>query len=185
MTLPPDWRNPNVPAPWPVPLPVKRKLFISYHHEQDQFWFDQFTKRFTDNYDVFQDQSLDEEVDSDDLAYVNRVIREDYIGGSSVTIVLCGKETWKRRFVDWEIYSTLHYEHALLGIVVPGTVPNSSGKYIVPDRLHENVESGYASWSTWPGSPVELKTLIEGALSKSNLKFLIKNDRLKMKRNVG
>jgi len=45
------------------------------------------------NYEVFQDQSLDDEVESDDLEYVNRVIREDYIKGSSITIVLCGSET--------------------------------------------------------------------------------------------
>lgn len=182
LTLPPDWQKQSyLPLPF---LSVKRKVFISYHHERDQFWFNHFSNIFSEDYEVFQDQSLDDEVDSEDLEYVNRVIREDYIKGSSITIVLCGSETWKRRFIDWELYSTLHHEHALLGILIPGTPPAPNGKYLVPDRLHENIESGYAVWSTWPGSPAELKALIEGALSKSNLKFLIRNDRLKMKRNL-
>jgi len=32
--------------------------------------------------------------------------------------------------------------------------------------------------------PADLKALIEGGLSRSNLKFLIRNDHLKMKRNL-
>jgi len=159
-------------------------VFVSYHHEQDQFWFNRFTDTFSDEYEVFQDQSLDEEVDSDNMEYVNRVIREDYIKGASITIVLCGKETGKRRFVDWEIASTLHHEHALLGIVVPGTIPQSNGKFIVSDRLHDNIESGYAAFVNWPSSPSELKNHIEFALAKSRFTALIKNGREKMKRNL-
>jgi hypothetical protein len=167
-----------------MPSRIKRKVFISYHHERDQFWFNHFTNTFSEDYDVFEDQSLDDEVDSEDLDYVSKVIREDHIKGSSITIVLCGSETWKRRFIDWEIASTLHHEHALLGILIPRTLPATNGKYSVPDRLYKNIESGFAAWSTWPGSPGELKTLIEGAVSKSNLRFLIQNDRLKMRRNL-
>ena len=186
LTLAPNWRNPILPsAPFPRRQLTKRKVFISYHHERDQSWLNYFTTQFSENYEVFQDQSLDEEVDSEDLHYVNRVIREDYIRGSSITIVLCGGETWKRRFVDWEIASSLHYEHALLGILVPGTLPNFDGKFVVADRLHDNVQSGFAAFaSQWPSSPDGLKNLIEGALNKSLLKVLIRNDRQKMKRNL-
>src|SRR5712692_6633408 len=172
--LPPDWQKPSYPLPlFLMPPQIKRKVFISYHHEQDQFWFNHFSNTFSEDYEVFQDQSLDDEVDSEDLEYVNRVIRQDYIKGSSITIVLCGSETWKRRFIDWEIASTLHHEHALLGILIPGTLPAANGKYGVPDRLYENIETGYAAWSLWPGNPDQLKTLIEGALNKSNLKFQV------------
>lgn len=164
--------------------PAKRKVFVSYHHERDQYWFNHFTDQFSEQYEVFQDESLDDEVESDDFEYINRVIREDYIDGSSITVVLCGAETRKRRFVDWEIASTLHYEHALLGILVPGTLPGPNRKYLVPDRLHENIESGYAEFSVWPTSPDHLKTLIERALSKSTFKALIRNGRLKMRRNL-
>jgi len=183
--MPPGWRNSQFPPiSFPPPKPAKRKVFVSYHHERDQHWFNYFTTQFSDNYEVFQDQSLDEEVDSENLEYVNRVIRQDYIKGSSITVVLCGGETWKRRFVDWEIASTLHYEHALLGILIPGTLQDFNGRYIVPDRLHENIANGYADFvSHWPSNPDELKGHIEAALNKAILKSRIKNDILKMRRN--
>lgn len=185
MTLPPDWQKPSYPLP-PFPTLRKpgRKVFVSYHHELDQFWFDHLTSTFGDEYEVFQDQSLDDEVDSDDLEYVNRVIREDYIRGSSITIVLCGAETWKRRFVDWEIASTLHHEHALAGILVPGTQARMDGKIAVPDRLYDNVQSGYAGFANWPTTAAELKTEIEAAINKSISKVFIRNERQKMKRNL-
>ncbi|WP_372493341.1 TIR domain-containing protein [Janibacter melonis] len=34
-------------------------------------------------------------------------IRTKYLGDSSVTIVLVGSCTWARRYVDWEVYSSL------------------------------------------------------------------------------
>jgi hypothetical protein len=163
---------------------VKRKVFVSYHHERDQSWFDYFTVIFSEEYEVFQDQSLDDEVDSEDPEYVNRVIREDYINGSSITIVLCGAETWKRRFIDWEIASTLHYEHALLGILIPGTQARWDGKFTVPDRLNDNIQSGYAGFVNWPSTAADLKAQIEAAVNKSILKVLIRNERQKMKRNL-
>jgi hypothetical protein len=157
---------------------------VSYHHERDQFWYDHFSNTFSDENEVFRDQSLDDEVDSEDLEYVNRVIREDYINGSSITIVLCGAETWKRRFIDWEIASTLHYEHALLGILIPGTQIRSDGKYAVPDRLYDNIQSGYAGFANWPSSATELKTQIESAMNQSIPKVLIRNEQPKMRRNL-
>ena len=38
----------------------KRKVFISFHHKNDQMWFDHFTKKFSDQYDVFSDKSIGE-----------------------------------------------------------------------------------------------------------------------------
>jgi len=89
----------------------------------DQPWFDSFCNTCCDLYEVFQDQSLDLEAWkwTAKIWSMSRVIREDYIKGSSITIALCGAQTWKRRFIDWEIASTLHHEHALLGILIPGT----------------------------------------------------------------
>lgn len=76
--------------------PVKPKVFVSYHHDNDQRWYDQFTRVFADAYDLVTDRSLGACVESDDCEYVMRVIREQYLTGTSVTIVLCGNETWKR-----------------------------------------------------------------------------------------
>jgi len=126
-------------------LGTKRKVFISYHHRRDQQWFNNFTRLFAESFEIFYDKSLDGRIRSDYPEYINRTIREDYIKGSSITIVLCGGETWKRKYVDWEIHSTLHHKHALLGIALP-TAIKDQGKIVVPARLHDNIESGYAHW---------------------------------------
>ena len=103
---------------------VKRKVFISYHHGCDQAYYDAFSKAFCDTYDVISDNSLEREIDSDDVEYVIQRIRNDYVTGSSCTIVLVGKDTWGRKYVDWEIKATLEKEHGLIGVVLP-TVPIS------------------------------------------------------------
>jgi len=103
-------------------LQPKRRVFVSYHH-QDQTAVDSFRDTFSNVYEVFSDSSLDRLIDSNDTDYVNRTISENYITGTSITIVLCGLDTWKRKYVDWEIHSTLDRNHALLGVVLPHVVP--------------------------------------------------------------
>lgn len=164
---------------------TKRKVFISYHHRGDQGWFDRFTQLFADQYEIFHDNSLDGRIRSDDPEYINRAIREDHIVGSSITITLCGAESWKRKYVDWEIHSTLHHEHALMGIALPTAVRGSGGGIIVPDRLHDNIQSGFAHWlPTWPNDPTALRTAIETAINLGQDTSKIRNERPKMERNL-
>src|SRR6185295_7150306 len=125
------------------------KVFVSYHHAGDQAYYNAFSKAFCDTYDVITDNSLEREVDSDDVDYVMRRIREYYISGSSCTIVLVGKDTWGRKDVDWEIKATLEKEHGLIGVRLP-TAPISTEKKVTdPGRLYDNIVKGYALWKTW------------------------------------
>jgi len=163
---------------------IKRKVFISYHHENDQQWANFMKTTYADKYEIFYDNSLDDEVDSDDPEYINRIIREEYIVGTSITIILCGSETWKRRFVDWETHSTLHHEHALLGIALPTAPKNFDGKVIVPARLHDNIVSGYAYWINWTTNAVELQKAIDAAILRSSQTRLINNNRDKLQRSL-
>jgi hypothetical protein len=101
-----------------IPL-IKRKVFISYHHGGDQAYYDAFSRAFSDRYDVITDNSLARGVESDVVEYVMRRIRENYITGSSCTIVLVGLDTWGRKYVDWEIDATLQKAHGLIGIQLP------------------------------------------------------------------
>jgi hypothetical protein len=166
----------------------KRKVFISYHHGGDQVYTDWLSTNLGDQLDLFIDRSLDQPIDSTNTVYVSRKIREDYILGSSITIVLCGANTWKRRYVDWEIHSTLHHQHALLGIALPTATRNNQNQIIVPDRLHANIQAGYAHWIEWNQNwvlyPSSLKDAIEEAIRKSNNKSLINNSQEKMKQNL-
>lgn len=164
----------------------KRKVFISYHHK-DQAWVDNFRNTFSSVYDLFTDCSLDQAIDSNNLLYINRTIREDYITGSSITIVICGTDTWRRKCVDWEIYSTLDKGHALLGVTLPHNREWRNGQQIrvVPDRLHKNIEAGYAHWVDWAPDAQMLKNAIELSLSLSNTnKHLKDNSANKMARNI-
>ena len=133
------------------PTQIKRKVFVSYHHGNDQWFYNEFSRVFNDTYDVISDNSLDRAIDSDNPDYVMRRIREKYITGSSCTIVLCGAETPNRKYVDWEIKATLDKEHGLIGINLPTSITSQYGGVIVPDRLHDNVQSGYAVWIDWGG----------------------------------
>jgi hypothetical protein len=101
------------------------------------------------------------------------------------TIVLCGAETWKRKYVDWEIHSTMHHKHALMGIALPTAVHGYGGEIIAPGRLHDNIQSGFAYWlCTWPSDPNTLRSAIEAAINLSRDTSKIRNERPKIERNL-
>ena len=85
------------------------KLFISYHRANDQYYKDQLLS-INDRSDIFIDRSVDTDDISDDLddATIREKIRDEYLRDSSVTILLVGLETKKRKHVDWEIYSSMY-----------------------------------------------------------------------------
>jgi len=163
--------------------PVKSKVFVSYHHENDQLYYDRFAALFADGYDIIRDTSIERRIDSDDSDYQQQVIREQHITGSSITVVLCGAETWKRRWVDWEIHMTLNREHALLGIALPTAATNVRGQIIVPDRLLSNINSGFAHWIEWTEDPSVLRAAIDAAKEKARWTRNIENSAPRMVRS--
>src|SRR5438874_585527 len=100
-------------------MATKRSVFVSYHHDNDQFYYDRLAAVCDQACQLIRDASLREAIDSDDTDYLGRAIREGYITGSSCTIVLCGSETGKRKHVDWEIKATLDKKHGLVGVNLP------------------------------------------------------------------
>lgn len=163
---------------------IKRKIFISYHHDSDKAYYDAFVNTFSNSYDVIHDNSVDRAVDSANSDYVIRRIRENYITGSSCTIVLCGAQTPWRKFVDWEIKATLDKQHGLIGVNLPSNPMNANNIYTVSDRLHDNIESGFAvwvDWATFTQSYQSVQQYIELANSKSS--NLIVNNRDLRQRN--
>jgi len=167
----------------PFGQPTKPRVFVSYHHANDQLYYNRFSQLFSNSYDILYDASVDRKIDSENAEYQIRRIREEYITGTSVTIVLCGAETYKRKFVDWEICATLNKQHALLGINLPTNPQNHNGKYVVSARLHENIQSGFAGWMQWDESPSVIITAITEAREKAKTTSLIRNSSPTMKRN--
>jgi MTH538 TIR-like domain (DUF1863) len=87
----------------------KHKVFISYHHANDQAYKQQLLE-LNRRYGLFLDGSVDiGEIDDnlDDNA-IREIIRDQYLQDTTVTIVLVGRETKNRKHIDWEIYSSMY-----------------------------------------------------------------------------
>jgi hypothetical protein len=165
-----------------IPQPTRPRIFTSYHHRGDQQYCEMFSNAFHDNYETIYDNSLERQIDSDDVDYVMRKIRENYITGTSCTIVLVGYETWGRKYVDWEIKATLDKQHGLIGVHLPTAPRTAEGKILVPPRLHDNIHSGFALWQEITSSAEQLRQYIADASSRSP--FLIANTRELRLRNA-
>ena len=166
---------------------VRHKCFISYQQVDE----DEVAKFIDDFSDVFIPKILgvsdtDDFIDSTDTDYVMRRIRELYLTDSTVTIVMIGKCTWARRYVDWETASSLRNDpkNKRSGLMAITLKSVASSKQLLP-RVDDNVdgEQGYARWWKYPTSSALLRSHIEAALSlrdtktPDNTRELYKNNR--------
>lgn len=145
---------------------TRHKCFISYHKD-DKYEVEEFIRKFDHNSDIFITRCVGvmdiDIIDSQDSNYIMRRIREKYLTDSTVTIVMIGKCTWARKFVDWEIASTLRDDpknkrSGLLGIRLP-----NCGTAQIPPRLSDNIDSGYANCYNYPKDAGSLGVMIETA----------------------
>ena len=129
--------NPFIPT---IPTSPKRKVFISSFHN-DRVEVDAFIWRWSTFEGVFTAKALctfdnDDFINSTNPEYVMSEIRRKYIGDASVTIVLIGKCTHSRRYVDWEIKASLRQgqslPNGLLAYVLPSAVPSATGAFGIP-----------------------------------------------------
>jgi hypothetical protein len=159
-------------------LPQRPRVFVSYHHRGDQLYYDLFSTWAHDTYQAIYDNSLERRIDSDDAEYVRRRLRENFITGTSCTVVLCWAETPQRKFVDWEIKATLDAYHGLVGIVLPTARQDYLGKTMIPNRLYANLASGYARMVHWndlqSGGAGALRAAIAASTNASGA--MIRND---------
>ncbi|CDH04888.1 TIR domain-containing protein [Xenorhabdus bovienii] len=110
------------------------KTFLSYHHANEQDLKDRLIEKFGG--ETFIDKSVNDGDISTDVSdeYIMRRIREDYLGDSTVTVVLIGTETARRPFVNSEIQASLWGENSagLVGVIRDELYPNvfSSGSCV-------------------------------------------------------
>ena len=86
-----------------------RKVFISYHHKNDQSYKNHLSE-FGVSSGCFLDGSVcvgDIPDDDRSSEAIRRVIRDEYLQDSEVTILLCGSETCGRKHIDWELKSSM------------------------------------------------------------------------------
>lgn len=163
---------------------TRRKVFVSYHHHGDQHFYDAFANHFGERLELFYDNSLERRIDSNDVTYIMRRIRENHLHGSSCTIVLCGRETYRRKYVDWEIQASLAQQMGVVGIMLP-TIEWIGQGTNKPSRLQRNLDTGYAKWISWETIVSQPDKLIEAIeLANASPKGLIINSAERMLRNA-
>jgi len=156
---------------------VKRhNIFISYHHDNDQGYRDQFENMFITSYDIAVSKSVQIGDINPNLPTdrIRQIIRDQYIKDTTVTIVLIGKETWKRKHIDWEIGSSIRQTQnnsrcGLIGILLPSRDDYYRDKYdphTVPPRLVKNVDCGFAKIYNWSTNYTHLSSWIQEAFDR-------------------
>jgi hypothetical protein len=154
----------------------RHKVFVSYHHKNDQNYRNNFENLFANRHDILVSKSV-QIGDIDPNLKTDRVrqkIRDEYLRDSTVTVVLIGKETWQRKHVDWEIGSsirnTMHNPRSgLLGILLPSyekPAPGEYNPYTIPPRLEDNVECGFAEIRSWSNDPLAVQRWIHEAFER-------------------
>lgn len=95
------------------------KTFISYHHARDQELKNQIIEKGVEGGEFIDKSVTDGDIDTDlSEDTIMRKIREDYIGDSTVVIVLIGEETAQRPYVNSEIQASLWGNRTgLIGII--------------------------------------------------------------------
>jgi hypothetical protein len=130
----------------------KRKVFISYHHQNDQ-GYKQALLDINQEHKIFIDASVNIGDIDDGLSsqLIRRKIRDEYLANSTVTILLVGTETKYRKHIDWEIYSSMidgsvNKRSGILVINLPST--NCRMVRAAHPGIKEIVNPECTSWTT-------------------------------------
>jgi MTH538 TIR-like domain (DUF1863) len=169
---------------------TRHKCFVSYHvNDVDEVttFLDAFGSEFITRSVGVTDE--DDFVDSTDTEYIKARIFEVYLTDSTVTIVLLGRCTWARKFVDWEISSSLRDDNVnkrsgLLAMPLP-SMNNSS---TLPTRIKDNwsegdLASSYAVYASYPPTTNVLRDRIEEAFGARTAKADRVNNSRELRQN--
>lgn len=165
--------------------PKRHKVFISYHHDNDQDYKNKFEELFSNQFDIMVSKSVEiGDIDpNNNTEYIRQQIRDEHIADATVIVVLIGTETWKRKHVDWEIFSAIRDTKnnprcGLLGIFLPSYPLSHDNKFnhcTIPPRLYDNWNQDnfyntekYAELYKWSEEPNNVKNWIHEAFEKRN-----------------
>lgn len=167
---------------------VRHKCFVSYHSADAEE-----VLAFVENFDpAFIPRSVglsDEDgplIESDDADYIANTIRDKYLRDSTVTIVMIGRCTWGRRFVDAEVYSSLRRGkvnrlNGLMAVELPSVAGNSKLQPRVADNYVKGGDS-YAKYWVYPSSVSQLQGWIQQAFDdREAMEHLKDNSRARRK----
>ena len=160
---------------------MRHNVFVSYHHDNDQWYRNKFEEFFSKQYDIIVSKSVQIGDINPSLPTdrIRQKIRDEYLRDTTVTVILIGSETWKRKHVDWEIGSSIRQTQyssrsGLIGILLPSYheyYNTDYGKYFdneIPPRLSDNLKNSYASIYEWSDNPYEVQNWIDEAFERRN-----------------
>jgi len=127
----------------------KPRVHVSYDHRGDGGYFDLCQRLFGTLCDLSRDRSLERELGADDPEAHILALLEGPMADSKSTVVLCGKLTHLDPFVDWEIKATLDRYSGLVAVALPGMPFGPDGSPVLPARLQDNFDGGYAVLCGW------------------------------------
>lgn len=165
-----------------------RNCFVSYHHNYDAEFMEDLRDMKTGM--KVADYSLKEDISHLTDQTIYKKIR-DKMRNCSVTVVLVGSRTGHRKWIDWELWASLRgYTHpsdpyksfkpnGLLAIYLPDQWSHS-----VPERLQDNIDSGYAVSMKWENVERDFESKVNLAYwRRTNNAYKIDNSREKVDRN--
>ena len=157
----------------------RHRVFVSYYHTEDQYYREWFEHLFSDIHDIMVSESVEMgDIDDTQLSTerIRQIIRDRYLRDSTVTVVLVGAHTWQRKFVDWEIGSSIRQTQnnsrsGLLGILLPTYLrpigaSNKYDPYTIPPRLYDNIKRGFARIYNWSDDPLTVQGWIHEAFKR-------------------
>ena len=157
---------------------MRHNVFVSYHHANDQYYRNQFENLFSKTYNIMVSKSVQIGDINETLPTetIRQKIRDEYLRDSTVTVVLIGSETWKRKHVDWEIGSSIRQTQynsrsGLIGILLPSYPRNDMAKYnkyTIPPRLYDNIQCGFAKIYNWETNPYIVQQWLHDAFERRN-----------------
>ncbi|HBJ35717.1 MAG TPA: hypothetical protein DDZ51_13425 [Planctomycetaceae bacterium] len=137
----------------------RHNVFVSYHHANDEAYKNNFVDYFANQTKQIISRAVEiGDIDSGlPTETIRTRIRDNFIRDATVTVVLIGTETWKRRHVDWEIASSLRQTSknsrcGLIGLILPTHSNYLSTSYtagLIPPRLVDNQKCGFAKIYKW------------------------------------
>lgn len=129
----------------------KRRLFVSYDHRRDGPRYERFRLLFGSGFEIVRDNSLARELGDEEARAHIDFLAHEAMAGCHCAVILCGPETHRLKFVDWEILAALEKGLALVAIPLPDCPKDAAGSLILPERFQRNFDSGYAVLCPWSG----------------------------------
>lgn len=166
------------------------EIFLSYDRA-DEYWRTRFDDVF--GRDRPYRSVRPSQVPTEDGAEYGRLLREKgYLDAETVVMVLIGPKTFSSRKVDWEIAAAFGTGDSRPSGVLAVRLPNhedykkpSVNPRRIPQRLADNLRTGYLKLYDWTESLQELNTRLYAALKEVRTGAAkLKNDRPLMAKDM-